>query len=197
MKKAAFVLICLLLAAIMAAAQSFRGDINGVVTDSTGASVSGAEVTATQEGTGLERKVQTDDDGNYTLPELPLGDYTVTITKQGFKTQTTKGVKVAVGLAPRVNAQLSPGEVKEAIEVTAEAPLVETTSNVMGGTISEQQMKELPINGRDYIKTLYMVSGSTGDPSGVTDSPGSFGLFSINGNRGRSNNYLLDGTDMN
>lgn len=197
MKRAAFVLIGLLLAAIMAAAQSFRGEINGVVVDSTGAAISGADVTVTQEGTGLERKVQTDDSGNYVFPELPQGDYTVTVTKQGFKTQTTKGVKVAVGLAPRINVQMAPGEVQEAIQVTAEAPLVETTRNVLGGTIAEQQVKELPINGRDYIKTLYMVSGSTGDPSGVTDSPGSFGLFSINGNRGRSNNYLLDGTDMN
>ena len=75
--------------------------------------------------------------------------------------------------------------------------LVETTSNTLGGTITTKAAADLPINGRDFTKFLVMVPGATGDPSGATDSPGSFGLFSANGNRGRANNYLLDGTDMN
>ena len=66
-----------------------------------------------------------------------------------------------------------------------------------GDTISGEQAADLPVNGRDFTKLLVLVPGAAGDPSGAADSPGSFGLFSINGNRGRSNNYLLDGTDMN
>ncbi|HSE49368.1 MAG TPA: hypothetical protein VLA96_09200, partial [Terriglobales bacterium] len=83
------------------------------------------------------------------------------------------------------------------VTVTAEQPLVETTSNVLGGTVTAAEIQSLPVNGRDFTKLLVLVPGATGDPSGATDSPGSFGLFSANGNRGRSNNYLLDGTDMN
>ena len=69
--------------------------------------------------------------------------------------------------------------------------------DTLGATLDAEQFNELPVSGRDFTKLLVMVPGSGGDPSGVADSPGSFGLFSINGNRGRSNNYLLDGTDMN
>jgi outer membrane receptor protein involved in Fe transport len=74
---------------------------------------------------------------------------------------------------------------------------VQTTSTTLGGTIQSRSVVDLPINGRDFTKFLVLVPGASGDPSGATDSPGSFGLFSANGNRGRSNNYLLDGTDMN
>ena len=197
MKKTLNVFVLVVLGTCLAMAQTFRGEINGTVTDSTGAAVSGADVKATQTGTGLERTTVTDDGGNYNLPELPLGEYTITVTKTGFKTQTTNAVQVSVGSAPRVNAQLSPGEVTEAIQVTADVPLVETTSNVMGGTIDALQAEQLPVNGRDFIKLLTLVPGSTADASGVSDSPGAFGQFSSNGNRGRSNNYLLDGTDMN
>ena len=67
----------------------------------------------------------------------------------------------------------------------------------MGGTIESQRVEQLPINGRDYLKLMTLVPGANADPSSVNDAPGSFGIFSINGNRGRANNYLLDGTDMN
>lgn len=68
---------------------------------------------------------------------------------------------------------------------------------MQGGTVSGEDAAAIPLNGRDFVKLLTLVPGSTADPSGINDSPGSFGLFSINGNRGRANNYLLDGTDMN
>src|SRR4029077_3570449 len=93
--------------------------------------------------------------------------------------------------------QLVPGEVKQEVVVTAEVPIIDTTGNTMGGTIQANQMANLPINGGDFAKLLTLVPGAASDPNGDSDSPGSFGTFSINGNRGRSNNYLLDGTDMN
>src|SRR5438034_11573085 len=74
---------------------------------------------------------------------------------------------------------------------------VDTTNNTLGVTLTTKEVTDVPINGRDFTKFLVLAPGVTGDPSGATDSPGSFGLFSANGNRGRANNYLLDGTDMN
>src|SRR5207302_2222500 len=107
-------------------------------------------------------------------------------------------VDVQVAGERRIDAQLPVGLVDGTEFVTLTAvPLVETTSNTLGGTIQTREVENLPVNGRDFTKFLVLVPGSTGDPSGATDSPGSFGLFSSNGNRGRSNNYLLDGTDMN
>ena len=107
------------------------------------------------------------------------------------------GVTVVVSANARADVQLNPGEVKQEVVVTAEAPIIDTTGNTMGGTIDAVQMANLPINGGDFAKLLTLVPGSASDPNGDSDSPGSFGTFSINGNRGRANNYLLDGTDMN
>ncbi len=177
--------------------QTFRGGIEGNITDSSGAAVTKATVTATNAATGLTRTVTTDDAGNYYITELPLGGYDVSAKREGFQTTTAKNVQVDVAARVHVDLQLKPGEVKETVLVSEEAPLVETTVNNMGGTIGGREANELPINGGDFTKLLIMVPGATGDNSGGADSPGSFGLFSSNGSRGRANNYLLDGTDMN
>ncbi len=178
-------------------AQTFRGGVEGTVTDSTGAAIPQAQVTAKNAGTALTRTTQTDDQGFYFITELPLGEYTVTASKGGFRTATVQGIRVGVSARERINLQLRPGEVKETVVVNEEVPLVETTVDNLGGTLDAKQVEQLPVNGRDFSKILTMVPGSTADPGAVSESPGSFGLFSINGNRGRSNNYLLDGTDMN
>ena len=195
--RAGKILAFVLLAAAALSAQTFRGGIVGTVVDSTGAAVAEAKVTATNVGTGLTRDITTGSSGDFSFPELPLGDYTVTVTKEGFRTQTATAVRVMVGNPALVNLTLTPGQVTEKVEVNAQVPLIETTSNTLGGTLEGQQMSELPVNGRDYMKMLTAIPGSNADPSAVNDSPGSFGVFSVNGNRGRSNNFLLDGTDMN
>jgi len=177
--------------------QTFRGGIQGTITDSTGAAVPGALVKIFSPGTGLSRTVSTNDQGGYVASELPLGTYSVTVSKAGFRTTTLTDIPVSVGSAARADVKLATGTVEEVVEVTAEVPLVETTSNTMGGTIESNEAMELPVNGRDYTKLLELVPGATSDPVGSTESAGSYGLFSLNGNRGRSNNYLLDGTDMN
>jgi hypothetical protein len=153
--------------------QTFRGGVEGTVTDSTGAAIPQALVTAKNAGTGLTRTTQTDDQGFYLITELPLGEYEVTASKNSFRTSTIRGIRVEVSARERLNLQLKPGEVQETIEVKGELPLVETTVNNMGGTIEGDQVKELPINGRDFTKVLVMVPGATGDPSGGADSPGS------------------------
>jgi hypothetical protein len=191
------VLLVVLLLAVPAVGQSFRGGILGTITDATGASVADAKVTATNTGTGLVRESTTDADGNYNFTELPLGTYTVTGIKQGFRTQLATNILVAVEGPQRANLTLSPGRVDEKVEVQADVPLVETSSNTLGGTLRAEDFRELPVNGRDFMKMLTAVPGANADPSSVNDSPGSFGVFSVNGNRGRSNNFLLDGTDMN
>ncbi len=190
--------VSLLLAlAASAAAQTFRGGVQGTVTDSSGAVVADAEITVTSPSTGFSRSSKTDGTGNYFVSELPIGTYEVNVKAKGFRPATVKAVNVDVSVSQQVNVQLAPGQVSETVVVTEQAPLVEATQDNLGGNIETQQIQELPVSGRDFTKLLVMVPGSGGDPSGVADSPGSFGLFSINGNRGRSNNYLLDGTDMN
>lgn len=178
-------------------AQTFRGSIQGTVTDSTGAAVSGAQIKIFSPGTGLTRTVATNDLGGYVAAELPLGVYSLTVEKEGFRSITLTKIPVSVGAATRADARLTAGAVHEVVEVTAEVPMVETGTNTSGGTIEAAQATELPVNGRDYTKLLELVPGATSDPNGSTESAGSYGLFSLNGNRGRSNNFLLDGTDMN
>jgi hypothetical protein len=177
-------------------AQTFRGTILGTVTDSTGAVIPEASVTVKNIATGLERSAATDTAGNFTIPELPIGSYFVKIEKTGFHTVQVEHVVVEVAAERRVDATLLVTS-DVTVNVVAEAVQVETSDNTLGGSIEAKQIEDLPINGRDFTKLLVMVPGAVGDPSGAADSPGSFGLFSSNGNRGRANNYLLDGTDMN
>jgi len=187
-----------LLAAGTLSAQTFRGTILGTVTDSSGAVVSGAKVTVKNEGTGLERVTATSADGSYSLPELPIGTYTVTVSQSGFQTFVATGVVANVATERRVDAVLQTGQVSTTVEVSADQlPMVETTTNDLGGVLTAQTVENLPVNGRDYTKLIYLNPGVSGSPDQISDSPGSFGEFSMNGARGRSNNYLLDGTDMN
>lgn len=179
------------------AAQTFRGTILGTVTDPNGAVLPNVTVEVKNVGTGLERRVVTDGEGNYSITELPIGTYDVTAGGGGLETHRFTNVAVEVAQERRIDFTLSARTLDETITISSNAAQVETTSNTLGGTLTTRQVENLPVNGRDFTKFLVLVPGSTGDPSGATDSPGSFGLFSSNGNRGRSNNYLLDGTDMN
>src|SRR5258708_36656142 len=93
---------------------------------------------------------------------------------------------------------LQPGAIAQTVEVSGEAlPLVETTSNTLGGAFESSQVEALPINGRDYTKLLINVPGAAGGPNGAGDSPGSFGYLAVNGNRGPSTNFRLEHTDEN
>jgi hypothetical protein len=191
-------LVFVLLASVSLSAQTFRGTILGTATDASGAVIAGAKVTAKNTGTGLERTTETSADGSYSLPELPIGTYAVTVTQSGFQTFVATGVTVDVASERRVDASMKPGEVSTKVEVSADQlPMVETTTNTLGGVLTAQTVENMPVNGRDYTKLIYMNPGVAGSPDQISDSPGSFGEFSMNGARGRSNNYLLDGTDMN
>ncbi len=190
--------VLLLLLAVGAGAQTFRGTILGNVTDSSGAAIVGATVTIKNTDTGLVRTVTTSEDGSYSAPELPIGNYSVTVGMSGFKSGVVSGIRVEVSSERRADVTLQTGEVSQRIEVTGDSlPQVESTDNTLGGIIESKVVTSLPVNGRDYQKLIFLVPGVTGSPDQITDSPGSFGIFSVNGARGRANNFLLDGTDMN
>jgi Carboxypeptidase regulatory-like domain/TonB-dependent Receptor Plug Domain/TonB dependent receptor len=179
-------------------AQTFRGIILGTVTDSSGAAVSGATVSVKNTDTGLTRTVTSGDDGGYSAPELPIGTYSISVEKSGFKLGIVNGITVEVSTERRADVVLQPGNVSEMVEVSGDSlPQVESTSNTLGGIIESTVVTNLPVNGRDYQKLIFLVPGVAGSPDQITDSPGSFGIFSVNGARGRANNFLLDGTDMN
>ena len=196
------VIACAILLVILSAtsswAQTFRGSILGTVTDSTGAAVSNATVTIHNVATGIDRITQTNVDGSYLVPELQIGTYTVTVELNGFQKSVTTGVTVDVASEKRIDAVLKPGAVTNTVTVAGEdLPQIDTTGDTLGGVLTQETVKDLPINGRDYTKLIYLTPGVAGSPDQITDSPGSYGVFSVNGARGRSNNFLLDGTDMN
>ena len=180
-------------------AQTFRGTILGSVTDSSGAAVPGATVTIKNLDTGLVRTVTTSDDGSYSAPELPIGNYSVSPWRRLASSSVwSTGIKVEVSSERRADVSLQPGQLAQTVTVQGEElPMVESTSNTLGGIIESKIVTSLPVNGRDYQKLIFLVPGVTGSPDQITDSPGAFGIFSVNGARGRANNFLLDGTDMN
>src|ERR1700674_1811445 len=140
-------LLVVMVLAVVAVGQSFRGGILGTLTDASGASVADAKVTAINTGTGLARESTTDADGNYNFTELPLGTYSITATKQGFRTKTATNIQVGVEGPQRASLTLTPGRVEEKVEVQADVPLVETSSNTLGGTLQAEDFKDLPVNG--------------------------------------------------
>ena len=171
-------IVIILLSMGTLAAQTFRGTILGTVTDASGAVVSNAKVTVRNVNTGLERTTQTSADGSYTVPELPLGTYTVTITQTGFQTFVANNVAVNVATERRVDTSLKPGQVTERVEVSAETlPQVETTSTNLGGILTPKTIENVPVNGRDYTKLIYLNPGVAGSPDQISDMPGSLGIL--------------------
>jgi hypothetical protein len=187
----------------LAAAQAVTGTILGTVTDSTGATVPGATVTLANQGTGLVRTLVTDEAGEYTAPSLPTGKYRLTAELPGFKTVTMTDIDLGVDQHLRFNLTLSIGAVAENVTVTGSSPLVQITSSELGTTVGEEQIKTLPLNGRNFVNLTRTVPGVVrGIPGANIDGAGSLAWrasasFSANGQRPRDNNYMLDGIDNN
>src|SRR5688572_14735204 len=116
--------------------------ISGTVRDSSGAVMPGAEIVVKNAATGFTRTVVTNDAGRFSLPQLPLGDYEVTGTLSGFKTEVRRGIGLTVGREAMVDLVLSVGNVAERVEVTGEAPLVETTQSSVAGLVTDQQIRD-------------------------------------------------------
>ena len=185
----AIVIVCSLTAGVWG--QTSQGRILGTVTDKSGAVVPGATVVVRNTATDVARTLSTSSSGEFLAPSLDPGSYLVTATAPGFKRSERSGIKLEVAKDVRVDIQLEPGGATETVTVTEEAPLVDTTNDVLGGTFSNQSINELPLQGRDFQNLLTLRPGVQRIPGG------GFLSISSNGNRPEDNNFLVDGTDDN
>jgi hypothetical protein len=178
-------------------AQSYRGAIRGAVHDASGGALVGATVTAKNPATGQSRSASTVGDGGYVIPELPAGEYEVTAEAKDLAPLMLKAI-VSVGADTLLDFTLAKvAGVTAQVTVVAPAPLIDTSRDVLGQIVENRLVEELPLNGRDFGKLVALVPGVTVEGSGVAGTEKGFGQFNINGNRDRSNNYMLDGTDNN
>ncbi len=168
--------------------------ITGVVRDASGAVVPGAAVTIQHLETGTRRTTETDVNGNYSVPSLPVGQYEVNVEKSAFKRQVRRGITLVVGQQAVVNITLEVGNVEQRVTVTAEAPLVNTTLSPTSGLVSEREVKDLPLNGRSFDQLLTLNTGTANVSSNRnTNQPGN--LFSVAGRRPEENRFLMNGVD--
>ena len=192
----AVAVLLMFLTSLPAHAQVDSGAILGTVTDTSGAEVRGAQVTVTNEGTSAALSGTTGNDGAYKFTPLPIGQYTVTVTFQGFSTVTQKHVTVQVGGEVVVNISLKPGAVNETIEVASTTPVLETQDASVGQVVDSRNVNNLPLNGRNFTFLAQLAAG-VNTPQADTRGNAASGAFAANGNRPAQNNYLLDGIDNN
>jgi outer membrane receptor protein involved in Fe transport len=178
--------------------QSTGGRILGRVSDPTGAVLAGVKVTATNEATGVPREAQTNDSGDYGFPQVPVGTYTLSFDLTGFKTNIRKGVLVDLNQIVILNSTMQIGGTKETVEVSSEAPIVDTTSTQLGAVMDSRQVSNLPLNSRDTYQLLQLQPGVQGvGGSDLFYGSNTAGAVSVNGGRGRSNNFSVNGGDGN
>jgi hypothetical protein len=189
-------LLVLLCSAAPSNAQVDAGSILGTVTDSSGAAVSGASVTLTNEGTGAELTITTGSDGQYKFTPVRIGSYKITSTVQGFQTIVQRGVVVNVGENVVANLTLKPGSVSETVTVESTIPVLQSQDASVGQVIDSKSVNDLPLNGRNFTFLAQLAAG-VNTPQADTRGNAASGAFSANGNRPAQNNYLLDGIDNN
>ena len=174
-------------------AQGSTAAISGVVHDATGGVVPGVGVTVKHTESGLTRTAQTNENGSFSMSSLPVGPYEVIAEKQGFKQQVRRGINLAVGQEAVVNLTLDVGNLIEQITVTEEAPLVNTTLSSTSGLITEQQIKDLPLNGRSFDQLLTLNVGTVDNRSNINNN--AWTSFSVAGKRPETNRFLMNGVD--
>src|SRR6185436_4155330 len=185
-------LLCVACVPVMFA-QETTATITGQITDSSGAAVSGADVTVTNMSTRDERKAKSGDDGYYSLTSIPPGIYDISVKVQGFKEYLNKSVELLVNDRKTINIQLEAGQISEQVTVTADAPIVQTSPTV-GDVIENRKVVEIPLNNRSFLQLVTLVPGVTTDETaeagiGLTNLT----TILIGGNRRNSTNYLVDG----
>src|ERR1700694_432321 len=144
-------------------AQVVNGTIFGTVRDSSGAIIAKVTISAKSVERGATRTAVTDNPGTYQNLSVPAGDYEVEAAVSGFRTSVHKGISVTVGASVPVNFELAVGEVQQRVEVEAAAPLVDTTNAAMGGLVGENAVRELPLNGRDWLQLVTLQAGVVGN----------------------------------
>jgi len=182
----------LLLLSGIAYAQSEVGgaSLNGTITDPSGAVVAAAKVTATNSGTGLSRTMQTSDAGLFNFGRLPVGTYDLSVEANGFKTARKTGLALSIGAVVTLDLRLEIGGTQETVSVSAEIPVVESTRSQTSTSVNEKAVRDLPINGRNFLDFVTLTPGVIRDPARGGD-------LSFAGQRGTSNSLLVDGGDSN
>jgi hypothetical protein len=190
-------LFALLFAPLYAHAQGL-GSILGRVTDPAGAGVAGAQVSATQEGTGFSRAATSDTEGFYVIPSLQPAVYNLTVEAKGFSTAKEHGITLLADQSLTVNMGLKLGAVTEVVTVTTNTLQVDTATSSLKQVIEQQRISELPLNGRNAAQLTLLVAGAVNSPNGGADQgatktfPGAV-TYSTNGTRQDSISYQLDG----
>jgi len=182
--------------AVTLRAQVDTGSITGTVTDQSGAVVTGAKITLTNEGTGASLTTTTGADGVYKFSPVRVGSYKLESTAQGFQTMTQPGVKVDIGSNVGLNFSLKPGSETQTVEVTAATPVLQTQDASVGQVVDQRAINDLPLNGRNFTFLAQLVQG-VNSPQSDTRGNAATGAFAANGFRPAQNNYMLDGIDNN
>ena len=180
--------------------QGTSGRVLGRVADPTGAVLAGVKVTLSNDATGVSRTVETNTNGDYNFVEVQPGIYTVNFEMSGFKKNLQKGVKVDINEVVTLNSTLQVGQTQEVVEVTSEAPLVDTTSTQLGAVVNDRSVSQLPLNARDTYQFLQLQPGvmsTVGSSNSIVYGSNNAGAVSVNGGRGRSNNFSVNGGDAN
>jgi hypothetical protein len=201
-----FALLFLISSSVLA--QTETGRLQGTITDTAGAILPGATITVTNLGTSREVTAQADDNGAYTIPALAPGRYRINVSQPNFKT-TQQEITLNVQQTAVLDFKLEVGGVSEVVQVTSDAPLVESATSAIGNVVRGRQIVELPLNGRNVLELARLTPGVTqGVPSGfATGASGNAetlrggntggAALSVNGQRTQANNFLLDGVDNN
>ncbi len=182
---------------LSAQAQLPTATILGVVKDATGAVIPGVAVAVTNVATRLTRSAQTGEDGSYRFSALPVGTYDIRAEHPGFQTKVEQGLRIAVGDEAVLNIVLAVGTVIDTVSITAEAPIVNTTSGTLGTLVSEQTVSDLPLDGRNYNDLTLAQPGVSENRAANTAGTLNGIQFSSNGAPTRSNLFTIDGTIMN
>ena len=182
-------------------AQTPSAEITGVVTDASGATISGASVTVTNPQTGLSRAGRTNDAGVYSIPALPPGTYNVRVENTGFSSQSRTGVELQTSQVASLDFSLQVGNVTETVEVTTGAPVLDTETTSVGTVIENKRIVDLPLNGRNYLQLASLIPGATtngpASSQGQQRMGGARNQFALNisGQRVHYNHYSLDGME--
>src|SRR5579871_3837780 len=179
--------VTLLMYSIPSRAQSTAGQVLGTLTEQSGAAVAGATVIVTDVQRGTSRTTTTDVSGSYAVPDLQPGTYKIRVEAKGFKGTERPNVQIEVASDVRADFALQPGQITETVTINEEVPLVNTTSATLGGTLSNQEINDLPLNGRNYENLLQLRPGVMRYPGG------GFSTTSTNGLRAEDNAYIIEG----
>ena len=184
------------LAAGTAWAQSVSSaQVSGVVRDSSGGALPGADVTITKIDTGAVRSVVTSADGTFVLPNLPVGPYQLKVALQGFNTYVQDGIVLQVSSNPQINVTLAVGTVSEQVTVTANTTMIETHSTGIGQVVDNQRVVELPLNGRQATELIFLAGLATSAPAGDFNTNKNYPTVTISVAGGQANGmtYIMDG----